>query len=91
MRRILARDFLSVLAMNGGVAGFIAALLANLRIGSGRSETMPNRHGPSPAALSKGGYQGKERPLVLFAYFLTSKSMGLSGLRTFSLDENLYQ
>ena len=38
MRGILAKDFLSALAMNSGAAVFIAALLRNLHRGSRRSE-----------------------------------------------------
>ena len=80
MRRNFGKGSLSALAMNSGAAGFIAALLPNLRRVSWRSETMPNRHGPSPAALYRGGFQRRERPLVAFANFSAAKSWGPRGL-----------
>ena len=86
-RGILARDFLSAPAMNSGVSRVHCGSLSAIKSAQREQAIWSARRfrAPSPAAQGKGGIQRRENPLVFFAYFLTTKSMGRSGLRTIAI------
>ena len=85
--RNFGKGFLSLLAMNSGVSRVQRGPLSAHRSAPREQAIRSARRlrAPSPAALSKGGFQRKEHPLVSFAYFSKVKSMGPSGLRTMAI------
>ena len=73
--------------MNSGVSRVQRGTLfaSNSALGEQAIWSARRFRAPSPAAQGKGGFQGKERPLVAFANFSAAKSWGRSGLRTIAI------